>query len=155
METASMYSKILVPIDGSPTATRGLQEAVRLAGELGGHIRLVHIINEWIIGSPEGAAVNIGLVVDELRASGRAALHAAEEIVRDAGVSSDSVLLEEIGNQAGPAIVRQAMEWPAGLIVCGTHGRRGLRRIVMGSDAEYIVRRASVPVLLVRDDDVG
>ena len=50
----------------------------------------------------------------------------------------------------GATIARVAEEWNADLIVCGTHGRRGLRRIVMGSDAEYILRHSPVPVLLVR-----
>ena len=148
-----MYKKILVPIDGSPTSDRGLAEAVRLAQALGSQIRLVHVVNEWIIASPEGAVVNIGLVLDALRASGHAALDAADRLVRDAGVDTDSVLLEEIGSQAGPAIVKQAQEWPADLIVCGTHGRRGIRRIVLGSDAEYIVRQATVPVMLIRSND--
>ena len=46
--------------------------------------------------------------------------------------------------------MKEAQAWPADVIVCGTHGRRGIRRIVMGSDAEYIVRHSPVPVLLVR-----
>jgi nucleotide-binding universal stress UspA family protein len=57
-----------------------------------------------------------------------------------------------MGTPAGEVIIKAAKEWPADVIVCGTHGRRGLRRIVMGSDAEHIVRTSSVPVLLVRKD---
>lgn len=148
-----MYQKILVPIDGSPTSHYGLAEAVRLAKALRSQIRLVHIVNEWIIASPEGAVVNIGLVLDALRASGHAALDAADRLVRDAGIDTDSVLIEEIGNQAGPAIVKLAQDWPADLIVCGTHGRRGIRRMVLGSDAEYIVRHATVPVMLTRGSE--
>jgi nucleotide-binding universal stress UspA family protein len=47
--------------------------------------------------------------------------------------------------------VKQAKQWPADLIVLGTHGRRGLSRLAMGSDAELVVRQSSVPVLMVRD----
>ena len=47
-------------------------------------------------------------------------------------------------------MIQHAKQWPADLIVCGTHGRRGIRRIVRGSDSEFIVRHSSVPVLLVR-----
>jgi len=50
----------------------------------------------------------------------------------------------------GAAISDYAARWPADLIVVGTHGRRGIRRIGHGSDAEYIVRTAAIPVLLVR-----
>ncbi|MGA7537737.1 MAG: universal stress protein [Steroidobacteraceae bacterium] len=50
----------------------------------------------------------------------------------------------------GACIVQRAREWPADLIVCGTHGRRGVRRLLLGSDAEYILRHTPVPILLVR-----
>ena len=51
-----------------------------------------------------------------------------------------------------PFVTAQAASWGAELIVLGTHGRRGVGRLFMGSDAENIVRRATVPVLLVRSD---
>ena len=69
------------------------------------------------------------------------------------GVKVDSVLLEEMGSQAGACIVEQAQKWPADLIVCGTHGRRGVRRLLLGSDAEYVVRHTRLPVLLLRGPD--
>jgi len=62
----------------------------------------------------------------------------------------DTEMIEAFGSAAGEHIVKAATEWKADLIVCGTHGRRGLRRIVLGSDAEYLVRHAPVPILLVR-----
>jgi nucleotide-binding universal stress UspA family protein len=62
----------------------------------------------------------------------------------------DSVLLESIGGPAADFIIAQAKQWPADLIVMGTHGRRGLARLAMGSDAEQVVRAMTVPVLLVR-----
>ncbi len=52
--------------------------------------------------------------------------------------------------QVGECILRAAREYHADLIICGTHGRRGIRRLLVGSDAEYVVRHAPVPVLLVR-----
>jgi len=69
------------------------------------------------------------------------------------GVKVDSVLLEEMGSQAGACIVEQAQKWPADLIVCGTHGPRGVRRLLLGSDAEYVVRHTRLPVLLLRGPD--
>jgi len=65
------------------------------------------------------------------------------------------VLLESIGGPAADLILAQAKEWPADLIVMGTHGRRGLRRLAMGSDAEGVIRGAPVPVLLVHDAGKG
>jgi len=65
------------------------------------------------------------------------------------------VLVEAMGGQAGDYIIREARQWRADLIVCGTHGRRGIRRLVLGSDAEYIVRHTPVPVLLVRSPELA
>ncbi|MCG3189203.1 MAG: hypothetical protein LKCHEGNO_01489 [Burkholderiaceae bacterium] len=48
-------------------------------------------------------------------------------------------------------VVQEALEWKADLIVIGTHGRRGASRLLLGSDAEQVLRLAPVPVLLVRD----
>jgi nucleotide-binding universal stress UspA family protein len=60
-------------------------------------------------------------------------------------------MFESIGGPAADTIVAQAQQWPADLIVMGTHGRRGFARLAMGSDAEHVVRAASVPVMLVRN----
>ena len=55
-----------------------------------------------------------------------------------------------VKEQAASVILRDAKKWRADLIVMGTHGRRRIRRVVLGSDAEHVVRESPVPVLLVR-----
>jgi nucleotide-binding universal stress UspA family protein len=143
-----MYDKILVPIDGNDTATLGLREALKLAHSLGGRIRLLHVVYELpVVSAPDGDAG--GVVLAGLRSAGVSILEEAAAAARDAGVRADTKLLEELGGQAGTHIVQEAQTWPADLIVCGTHGRRGIRRAVMGSAAEYIARHSSVPVVLV------
>src|SRR5688572_17713439 len=79
----------------------------------------------------------------------------AESLVRQHGLEPECKLLEALGCPAGEEIVRDAEEWPADIIVMGTHGRRGIRRIVMGSDAELVLRTSPVPVLLVRSPKPG
>ena len=66
------------------------------------------------------------------------------------GAEVDSVLVESAGRKLHEIVNEHAQAWGAEAIVLGTHGRRGLRRAVLGSDAEQVVRRSSVPVLLVR-----
>jgi len=70
--------------------------------------------------------------------------------VRRQGIDPDRVLLESIGGSAADLILDQARQGSADLIVMGTHGRRGLLRAAFGSDAEQVVRGATIPVLLVR-----
>jgi nucleotide-binding universal stress UspA family protein len=145
-----MYKRILAPVDGSRTSTRGLNEAIRLAQHLKARLRLIHVIDAFII-TP---AFESGRYVTDLqktfREDGSRILKRAEALARKHGVEVDAVMLEIVGGGAAEIIVEQARKWRADLIVIGTHGRRGVSRLVMGSDAEHVARSASAPVLLVR-----
>jgi nucleotide-binding universal stress UspA family protein len=145
-----MYKKILVPIDGSPASNLGFDEAIKLAQDQHAHLRILHVLNEWLLITPDTAGVNIGDIQDEMRRSGDALLNEADARARAAGVDATTALIEQMGTPVGAAILRHAEDWPADLIVCGTHGRRGVRRLVLGSDAEYIIRHTHIPVLLRR-----
>jgi nucleotide-binding universal stress UspA family protein len=146
-----MYQNILVPVDGSVTATRGLKEAIRIAKSYNARLRLLHVVNEIIlIASDPQPALFTSSLLDSLRDGGKGILKSAEGLVREQGLAAEAVLLETWGRHAADLIIEQAEQWPADLIVMGTHGRRGLRRLVLGSDAELVLRTANVPVLLVR-----
>jgi nucleotide-binding universal stress UspA family protein len=145
-----MYKRILVPIDGSPASNRGLEEAIQLAKDQSAALRLLHVLNEWLIVSPDSTGANPGDLEEALRAAGDVLLNEADARARSAGVTATTALVQQMGAPVGAAIVRHAEEWPADLIVCGTHGRRGVRRLVLGSDAEYILRHTRIPVLLLR-----
>jgi nucleotide-binding universal stress UspA family protein len=145
-----VYKNILVPIDGSDTARLGLNEAIELAKSLGSRIRLIHVISDAALLSPYTAGIAFEHLLEGARDYGQSLLRDAQAVVRQANVEVDAKLAEASGGPAGEQIVLEASAWRADLIVCGTHGRRGLRRLVMGSDAEYIVRLSPVPVLLVR-----
>jgi nucleotide-binding universal stress UspA family protein len=150
-----VYSRILVPVDGSDTARRGLSEAVALAQALSASIRLVHVVTRLPSLSPALSGPAVQELIDQLRGTGESILHDALTAVRAARIAVDSRLIEALGAEAGECVIEQAASWPADLIVCGTHGRRGLQRVLMGSDAEYILRRSAVPVLLVRAGPSG
>jgi nucleotide-binding universal stress UspA family protein len=154
--TSTVFKKILVPIDGSPTSDRGLAEAIQLAKETGATLCLLHVVNEMgVIQSLATEGTYVEGVLEILRAGGKRILKKAEARVRKRGVRTRSVLIENLGSRVADVIVRQAKKWGANLIVLGTHGRRGLSRLVMGSDAEGVVRTSPVPVLLVRSKERG
>ena len=146
-----MYKKILVAVDGSATSLRGLDEALRLAKATGGSLMLVHVVNELIVVGDYAPASYYESIIESLRQSGAKLLEDAAVIVRRAEVPCEQKLIETIGVRVADEIVREAKQWPADLIVLGTHGRRGLKRLAMGSDAELVLRLAPVPVLMVRD----
>ena len=146
-----MYQRILVPIDGSPTAQLGLAEAIRLAQMSGGQLRLLHVIDELsiVMGMAPYATPQEDLF-SAMREQGEAVLAQAREQAVSQHVAADVVLLESFGGLLADQVVAQAKSWPADLIVLGTHGRRGIGRMLLGSDAEQVLRNAPVPVLLVR-----
>lgn len=147
-----MYKKILVPIDGSPASNLGLNEAIKLAKDQGAKLRLFHLVDEYVaVSSPDSVVLsNAGDLLDALRQSGKKIIKNAEALARRKGITPESVMRESFGGRAADFIVEQANRWGADLIVLGTHGRRGVKRLVMGSDAEQVIRTTRVPVLMVR-----
>ena len=92
---------------------------------------------------------SIDTIIDELKASGQSVLAAAAKTAAAQGAKCDSALVESMGLRVADQITAEAKRWRADLIVIGTHGRRGVQRMLMGSDAELVVRNTTVPVLLV------
>jgi nucleotide-binding universal stress UspA family protein len=150
-----MYGKILVPVDGSETSTCGLNEAIKIAKAQGSQLRLVHVVNEYILDVTYSAGFYPQNLIDSLLKTGRSVLDAAESAAKKEGVKVDSVLIESIGGVTADLILAQAKTWRPDLIVMGTHGRRGLARFALGSDAEQVVHAATMPVLLVRGSSKG
>lgn len=147
------YRKILVAVDGSAASARGLREALRLAKTEGARLFILHVVDEY----PAFAALD-GMMagapgadlVPALREGGKRVLAKAQRVALKQKVKARTILREMLSGPAAYPIVREARRLGADLIVLGTHGRRGVRRLVLGSDAEQVVRTASVPVLLVR-----
>jgi len=150
-----MFRRILVPIDGSPPSKLGLREAVKMAKDQKATLCLLHVLDQRVITQGlDGMTYVSAEYVDEylaaLRKEGKAILAKAGAQVRKGRIKCQTVLVETIGKPVAEVIIDQARKFRADLIVLGTHGRRGLTRIVLGSDAEGVVRAARVPVLLMR-----
>ena len=145
-----MYKSILVAIDGSQTSELALNEAIQFARAAGSRLRIVNVVDEVNLNWSEFP--NTAELWNVLAASGRALLGKAAATAAEAGVEADTRLIEldRLGDRIPDVLAREADVWPADLIVVGTHGRRGLSHLFLGSVAEGIVRVASKPVLLVR-----
>jgi len=151
MQSMSIYKKILVPVDGSEPSELGLQHAILLAKDQKAALRLLHVVHDYLVTQGRHGMAVSGQLLNELRERGQAVLKESASRARAQGVDADIQCLEAPLGPVGAVIAEHATEWSADLIVIGTHGRRGSRRLVMGSDAEYVVRTATVPVLLVRE----
>lgn len=146
-----MYSRILVPIDGSPTAQRGLEEAMALAKRLGSTLHLINVVDARLLFSEVSAYVPPESLLQDWRTAGERLVAAGAQSARDAGVAVESAVRCDPGLRVCDMILQEARDAKVELIVMGTHGRRGLRRLALGSDAELVLRESTVPVLLVHD----
>lgn len=146
-----MYKRILVPIDGSSTSDRALQEAIKLIDTQPALLRLVHVVDDLQFLDTEGY-VDYAELRELTRKIGERALAKACEVARQADITVDTSLLEANGERIARVIDAEAISWSADLIVIGTHGRSGFNHLLFGSVAEGVVRGASVPVLLVRSE---
>ncbi|QOF76139.1 universal stress protein [Variovorax sp. 38R] len=140
-----MYLRILVPIDGSAASARAVEEAIRLARPLKSRVRLLHAIDELSVAQASYARDGL----DDLRAEAARLLFRCADRVRRARVEVDTVLYDEVDRTVASLVADEAKRWQADLIVAGTHGRRGLGQVLLGSCAERIVRGSAVPVMLV------
>ena len=146
-----MYQRILVPVDGSTTSNAGLAEAIKLAKLTSAHMRVLHVVDEMpLLMSSDGYSAMSGDVFTMLKEAGQAVLEQARLTVHAAGIPVEAALFDSLSGRLCERVAEQVQEWGADLIVLGTHGRRGVGRMLLGSDAEQIVRTATVPVLLVR-----
>lgn len=144
------YKRILIPIDGSPTSNKALVAALELGRENGARVRVMHALDELALVS--GFEYS-GELMKAAREQGQKALDDALAIVRYSGVEGDTHLMETPGKRLGEAVAEESSAWDADLVVVGTHGRRGLSRVLLGSGAESVLRLATVPVLVIRGDE--
>ena len=147
-----MYKKILVPADGSATSLKALDSAIGLAKEFGSQIRVVHVMEQLAYLSLDPYASYSADVLKVVQESAEKIVSDAVALVKGAGVAVDSQVIDKFGALLGDAVAEAAKAWPADLIVLGTHGRRGVGRLLMGSGAEQVIRLAPVPVLVIRAD---
>ena len=140
--------KILCPVDFSETAHVALFRAVELAGESGGKLTLLHVYQapstDGIVYAPQ--------MLGEMQAAAERGLAEWAAQAQALGVTADTVVLMGVPWQE---TVNLAQSRGCDLIVVGTHGRTGLKRALIGSVAEKVVRHAPCAVLVVRWPDKG
>lgn len=151
-----MYRHILLAVDGSPTSDFALREAVRNAAA-GASLRVINVVENPLksFSTVYGAADDVGLVATAALEGGRQILATAKaellrQVASEVVVEAQLLDLTQLGGTIPEAIQRAAGSWPADLIVIGSHGRSGAKRLRLGSVAAQVLRLSNCPVLLVR-----
>ncbi|SAL04221.1 UspA domain-containing protein [Caballeronia arationis] len=150
-----MYNRILVPIDGSATASHAFDEALKLAHETGAELQALYVVDTPPPSYDAAGGVYYPDIRDALLKEGAHLSADAVERMKREGVKGSPRVVEVdlTGDDVAHRILQSSVEFNADLVVMGTHGRRGWRRLVLGSVAEHFMRVANRPVLLIPGRD--
>jgi nucleotide-binding universal stress UspA family protein len=145
---------ILLAVDGSEQAAAAVQAVSARPWPLGSNVRVLSVVE--VAGPPPvGEFIVQGADLDQLRAQqneqAEKLTHAAAAELEKTGLSVEETIRE---GSPGSTIVDEAKDWPADLIVMGTHGYTGLKKLMLGSVAQSVVSHAPCSVEVVRDRTV-
>ncbi len=144
-----MYENILIPVDGSEVSNSAARQGFELASRLGSKVTLLYAVDTAILTAPgaESAMANVDAMRESLMEQAEKLMASLKGTAAAMGVEPGIIIAE--GN-VPDEILRIAHERGADLIVMGTHGRRGLNRLLLGSVAESVARKSHCAVLLIR-----
>ena len=141
------FRKILVPVDFSDCSMKGLEYAKKLAREFRAKLILLHSIAlQYYVASDEYARYDLPLLLEQID---EAAKQQMRDLVQQTNWNGVEVETSIEISHAGQQICAEASDCKADLIAISTHGRTGFEHVLLGSTAEYVVRHASCPVLVV------
>lgn len=141
-----MYSKILLPTDGSETTARALEHAADLASTYDAALHVLYVIDASVFAND----VETGTIVEEFETAGERIVDRVAAEATEAGVEPARTTV--VRGAPHQAILEYARDEDVDLVVMGTHGRTGLDRYLLGSVTEKVVRLSDAPVLTVRSD---
>ena len=143
--SSTLFSAIVCPVDFSDYSLRALRYATVLAGRFGGRVTILHVANPLLL-QAAAAAYDVAAMNSDTEVELRAL---ADAVTSEAGAVTPEIrTVARVGDPATEIISCSKTEG-ADLIVMGTHGRSGYRRMFFGSVTEQVLRRSSVPVLAV------
>lgn len=138
-----MYDTILHPTDGSTGTAHVTLQAIDLAKQYDATIHAVHVIDSDVT----SLLTDAGKDKNQLEQRGEMAVESVERLASEHGVTVETTVFD---GSPSSKILNHAEEIDADIIVAGTHGRSGVKRQVLGSVAERLVRHAEMPVMTVR-----
>lgn len=147
-----MYQRIMAAIDSNYAQSKVLDTAIEAAHRFGAKLALCHALDDTILAQqfarvalPEGVAP----IEDSLRSGAMEFLTQAAGVAREKGVEAEIRLVDSETEHVPELLARAAAQWEADLLVVGSHGSQGVERLLGGTVAEQLVRKAGISLLLV------
>jgi nucleotide-binding universal stress UspA family protein len=150
-----MYKHILISTDGSEVAQKGVDHGLALAKDLGARVTVITVTESFPVYASAGAGVGAGWVPLEMADYDKVQQEFADRVLGGAGQAAGQlgVTIEPLhvaNAQPAEAIIEAATSRGCDLITMASHGRRGLGRLLLGSQTSEVVTRSPIPVLVVR-----
>lgn len=147
-----MYKRILVATDGSTLSKKAVRDAIELAASLGAGLVALNVVPRYPMSYFEGGATispqEVGRIEKEWADKGQAVADAVQKSAEAAGVKAKAVIAKS--DLVATAILAAARKNKCDLIVMASHGRKGLSRILLGSETQQVLTHSTIPVLVLR-----
>jgi nucleotide-binding universal stress UspA family protein len=145
-----MFKHILLPVDGSTTSQMAIDKVRGLAEAFHSAVTVIYVIDPYALsGVGTDFAYGQAQYLSAATVEGNEALAGARQVLEAAGIAVHASIIE--GHAVYRGILETASAVGADLIVMGSHGRRGLEKLVLGSVAAQVLAHAHLPILVVRD----
>jgi nucleotide-binding universal stress UspA family protein len=147
-----MYQRILVPTDGSTLSKKAMRSAVELAASLGAEVVALNVVPRYPQSYFEGgipvATSEVARVEKQWAERGQAIADEVGKAAEKAGVKAKAVTVKS--DLVAEAILAAARKNKCDLVVMASHGRKGLKRLLLGSETQHVLTHGNIPVLVLR-----
>ena len=147
-----MYQRILVATDGSKLSTKAVNSAIDLAASLGAELIALKVIprypQSYFEGSVPLSAEDVARVEQKWSDDGRSVVDAVKAAGEAQGVKVKAILAKS--DVVSDALIAAAKKHKADLIVMASHGRKGVKRLLLGSETQQVLTHSEIPVLVLR-----
>ncbi|MDW5442766.1 universal stress protein [Polaromonas sp. SM01] len=147
-----MYQRILVATDGSTLSKKAVRSAIGLAGATDASLVVLNVVPRYPMTYFEGGVTisneDVGRIEKKWADDGQAIVDAVQQTAQAAGVKAKAVITRS--DLVAEAILAAAKKHKCDLIVMASHGRKGIKRLLLGSETQHVLTHSSIPVLVLR-----
>ncbi|MDO8439719.1 MAG: universal stress protein [Polaromonas sp.] len=147
-----MYQRILVATDGSTLSRKAVRGAIELAAVIGANLVALYVVPRYPVSYFEGGATispqDVSRIEKQWADKGQAVVDAVQQAAQAEGVAAKAVVARS--DLVAESIMTAAKKHKCDLVVMASHGRKGIKRVLLGSETQQVLTHSSIPVLVLR-----
>jgi len=147
-----MYKRILVATDGSDLSRTAVQSAIELAAAIGAELVALYVVPRYPVSYFEGGITisveDIARAEKQWSDKGQAVVDEVQQEAQARGVNAKAVVTQS--DLVAESIMSAASKHACDLVVMASHGRKGIKRVLLGSETQHVLTHSTVPVLVLR-----